>query len=197
MNKQLLSEVLQQKLTQTKNLTEALLKNILEKLENQKTKLPLEDHSVIDWAIGAIRIRMQQREQLMDEVQQELENLKRDFARELGNTTEAKKICESFKDVLPRIMTVSVGSNYEQGPGRVIPNLFEPLWKHENLDENSRNQILEETLNFCRNNANKLNTNPQDEDERTRDIRIQLVENYNRTADHISSLRITSRESAK
>jgi hypothetical protein len=56
-------EALQQQLIQLEKLTEEQLNELLQRLEIQKTRLPLEDHPIIDWGIGVIRAKTQEEEQ--------------------------------------------------------------------------------------------------------------------------------------
>jgi hypothetical protein len=55
-------EALQQQLAQLEELTEGQVNELLQKLESQKARLPVEDRSIIDWGIGVIRARAQEEE---------------------------------------------------------------------------------------------------------------------------------------
>ncbi|PSB16310.1 hypothetical protein C7B65_22050 [Phormidesmis priestleyi ULC007] len=68
MTKQSLIKALQQQLTQIEDLTEKQLNRLLERLESQKAKLPLEDHAIIGWGISIIRTKVQEEEQLRKKV---------------------------------------------------------------------------------------------------------------------------------
>lgn len=68
MAKQLSIEALRQQLTQLNNLTEAQVNDLLERLKSQKAKLPLEDHSIIDWGISLIQAKLKEEKQLRKEM---------------------------------------------------------------------------------------------------------------------------------
>lgn len=74
MNKQKsIKKILRQQLSQLDKLGNEQLNELLERLESQKAKLPLEDHPIIDWGIGVIRARALEEEEFKKKMCKELE----------------------------------------------------------------------------------------------------------------------------
>lgn len=76
MTQQFSIAALRQQLARIETLEDDQLNGLLEQLEKQKAKLPLEDHPIIDWGISLIKIKLREKEQLMEEV---IERLQREF----------------------------------------------------------------------------------------------------------------------
>jgi hypothetical protein len=74
MSKKFSHTTLREELAQLETLRDDQLNGLLRRLEGYKTKLPIEDHLIVDWGIGCIRARMQEEEQLMDEVWEDLKS---------------------------------------------------------------------------------------------------------------------------
>ncbi|MGI0486596.1 hypothetical protein ACN4EK_14240 [Pantanalinema rosaneae CENA516] len=64
MFKQFSIAAIQQELTKLETLRYEQLKGLLEKLECQKKRLPIEDHPIIDWGISLIKVKMKEEEKL-------------------------------------------------------------------------------------------------------------------------------------
>jgi len=79
-------EALRQQLTQIEDLTEEQLNGLLQRLESQKAKLAVEDRSIVDWGIGLIRAKSQEKEQLRQEMCSNLNSRYREcaFIKQLG-----------------------------------------------------------------------------------------------------------------
>lgn len=84
---------IQQRLTQIETLRYDQLNGLLEYLENQKVKLPIEDHLIINWGIGLVQAKMQDENQFMREIDEEWEQLKRKYKQyELFRNSEWKNL---------------------------------------------------------------------------------------------------------
>lgn len=70
----LIEQVLRQQISQLDELGNKQLNELLEKLKLQKEKLPPEDHPIIDWGISVIQARAFEKNQLINEMYQELED---------------------------------------------------------------------------------------------------------------------------
>lgn len=79
---------LQQQLAQLEVLRGDQLNGLLKRLENQKSKLPIDDHPIIDWGISLIRARIREEEQVMSEAWKKIEAQyscsHRDFVKQSG-----------------------------------------------------------------------------------------------------------------
>ena len=80
MTKQSSIEALRQQLTQIEDLTEKQLNGLLQELESQKVKLPPEDHSIIDWGISVIRIKIRDEKRLKNRMSESSQYLDRKYA---------------------------------------------------------------------------------------------------------------------
>ncbi|MDZ7991613.1 MAG: hypothetical protein RM022_029220 [Nostoc sp. EfeVER01] len=185
MNKRLLIEILRQKLTQIENLTEVKLKDILEKLESQKAKLPLEDHSIIDWGISVIRVRMQQREQLMVIVQKKFDNIYNAIKQKWDDKPEQNEIYLSLANGLQEIIEyhASTDLEYAEGAGKYIVDLRNDLKsfcdEKKIRDKISIKQILENTSSFLKRKVKKKKEQAKkDKDEKKRQMASKLAEYY-------------------
>jgi hypothetical protein len=86
MTQQLSIETLQQ-LAQLEELTEGQMNQLLQRLESQKLRLPVEDHPIIDWGIGMLRARAQEEESCRMQQKQKLDakyRLYQNFQDEMG-----------------------------------------------------------------------------------------------------------------
>ena len=159
MDKRLSIDTLQQQLAKTENLREAQLNRLLERLESQKAKLPLEDHSIIDWGINAIRIRMRQRDQLMDEVQAKLNSKCMILVKRWERDCDPEKMYESFIQDLPGIVDAGSGLDYKEATKIAISNLKRELKKRPVKDKNSLDNILQLSSKFCSSKAEGIEDN--------------------------------------
>jgi hypothetical protein len=66
-------EALLQQFNQLELTSEAQLEQLLRKVESNKTELPVEDHSIIDWGIGFIRAKIHEEERIRKEMCKELD----------------------------------------------------------------------------------------------------------------------------
>ncbi|MCC5632520.1 hypothetical protein LC613_33445 [Nostoc sphaeroides CHAB 2801] len=158
---------------------------LLKKLESQKTKLPLEDHSIVDWGINAIRARMEQREQIMDLVRQELENIKKNFIEEWDKTSDPEKIKKLFKNGLEEIMIKSADLEYEKGAKEVIVDWVKYLCEHKPLNKNSFKDILKTTSDYCREYAKNL-TKKKYSEQKDKERANSLSEKFKLAAEDIT-----------
>lgn len=163
MDKRLSIDTIQQQLAETENLREAQLNRLLERLESQKAKLPLEDRSIIDWGINTIRIRLRQREQLMDEVREKLKNMCTNLINEWEVKPNPGEVYSLLNIKLPEIMGEGVDLEYAEGSGESIFQLMgalQDLDKRKKLNDNqgksSLTQICQNTRCFCSGKAKEL-----------------------------------------
>ncbi len=135
------------------------MNDLLERLESQKAKLPLEDHSIIDWGISAIRIRMQQKEKLMDEVSASLENIITKLIEEWKKNPKHQAIYESFMNTLPSIICTGSHFDYDEATKGAISRLKESLKKHFKNHDDSFQKVLNYSSKFCTSKANEIENN--------------------------------------
>ncbi|MBD2358377.1 hypothetical protein H6G41_27835 [Tolypothrix sp. FACHB-123] len=164
------------------------MKDILEQLESQKTKLPLEDHSVINWGISAIQIRMQQREKLMAKVQEEFENMYNNIKQKLNDKPEKNEIYLSFANGLKEIITyhASTDLEYAEGAGKYIVTLkndLKSLCDDKKIrDKISSKEILEKTSIFLKDKVTRKKQQEEEakksKDEKKSQIASKLAEYY-------------------
>jgi hypothetical protein len=154
------------------------LNDLLKRLESQKAKLPLEDHSIIDWGVSAIRIRMRQREELMDEVRENLKSKCIAITKKWANMTKPEEIYSSVTYNLPKIINESIDLEYEEGAGKSISHLVNDLKELKHLDKNSLNRILQKTSTFCSDTANAFDNLKDEMNESERQTAIQLAKHY-------------------
>lgn len=86
MSKQFSIAALQQQLAQLETLRNDQLNGLLNRLRNYKLELPVEDHPIIDWGINAIKAKMQEKEQLMNEIWEELRRKYGDYSTFIHNS---------------------------------------------------------------------------------------------------------------
>lgn len=119
MSKQFSIAALQQQLEQLETLRDDQLNGLLNQLKSYKSKLPVEDHPIIDWGINVIKAKMQEKERLMEEVMRELERKYgsyESFKAELGNKNYNLKqkegrdnLDKSFLECLDNLFDESCG----------------------------------------------------------------------------------------
>lgn len=89
MNRQPAIAALQNKLARLEILRGDQLNGLLKQLESYKSKLPIEDHPIIDWGIGVVKAKMQEEEQFMCNMDQAWQQLRHNIRH------------EAFKDIDP------------------------------------------------------------------------------------------------
>ena len=99
MTKQSLIEALQQQITHIEGLTEQQLNGLLERLESQKAKLPLEDHAVVNWGISLIRAKLQEEKLLKNEMNEHLENKYRSYKSFIEESGWRRFVLSDSKDL--------------------------------------------------------------------------------------------------
>lgn len=149
-------DLLRKQLAQTDGLTEAQLNSLLERLESQKARLPQEDHSIIDWGISTIQIRMRQREQLMDETRATLDQSCTDIIETLKKKPNQKDRYESFHTGLEEIIVAqgsSIGYDEEGGLKNCVSRLMKALADLSNMSKPDYERMCEYTATRFRGKA--------------------------------------------
>jgi hypothetical protein len=155
MAKQLLVDSLKQQLAQTESLTEAQLNNLLDRLESQKARLPQEDHSIIDWGIGAVRIRLQQREQVMNKTKDDIMMMGQALIEKCRTHSD---VLELIKEDLPKIIQEGSDLKYDDGIREVVLDLISYFTQESTLNEVTRNKLFDDVSDFCKGRVSNLNT---------------------------------------
>lgn len=162
------------------------MNKLVEKLESQKARLPLEDHSIIDWAVGAIRIRMQQKEELMDEIEESLNKKATEFIDKCGKDSNPEAIYKSFTSALPDIIGAGSDLDYDEVTGKVIRRLKTHL--NESLtDKDSLQKIFKGSSKFCEDKADEIEKNLSGIDESEISHSEKLLGDYKRSAKDLRS----------
>ncbi len=95
------------------------MNKLLERLEHQKEKLPVEDHSIIDWGINFVKAKMQEEEYVMaekikalfDKYREELSKV--NFTRLPGNDLNLHQIDRLNQKVTKSLIHIICASNYD------------------------------------------------------------------------------------
>ncbi len=155
------------------------MNNLIEKLETQKTRLPQEDHSIIDWAISAIRIRIKQREEIMDEITEGINEINRKFCKNIEHSNP-QQIYTHFTNSLVKIIDKGSFLEYEDATKKGIRNLTHNLNNCLSIDSASLGNILKNSSDFCHDKANEIEQ--MIKDKKIKKLAIEsatkLVENY-------------------
>ena len=188
MTKQSSIEALRQQLAQTKKSTEGQLKELLQKLESQRSKLPLEDHPIIDWGISVIQTRMRQRKQLMNLVQKNLDEKGTDLRR-LKDNTDMTRIGELIKAELPKLIQEGCDLEYAEGVGQVVSRLKTHMKDNLGLDEEKLREVRRDVSTFCTNKSQRHEQKVADREiQDSEDIRLTkaLASHYKSAATDFS-----------
>lgn len=134
------------------------MNKLVEKLESQKARLPLEDYPIIDWAVSAIRIRMQQKEELMDEIEESVNKKVTQFIQKCGKNSNPQVVYTELTKILPIVISeASVDDCHEVAKKGIhkIKNYMGECFKN---DKDSVNKIFHLTSIYCDDVANEIET---------------------------------------
>lgn len=134
------------------------MNKLVEKLESQKARLPLEDHPIIDWAVSAIRIRMQQKEELMDEIEESVNKKATQFIQKCGRNPNPQVVYTELTNTLPRIIGEGSHLDYDEVTGKVIHKIKNHVSECFKNDKDSLNKIFEFTSIYCDDIADEIET---------------------------------------
>ncbi len=166
---------------------EVQLNGLLEQLRSQKTELPQSDHSIIDWVINSIQIRLREKEILMSEVEQQLIDMRNDYLEDLKGCSEPDEVNEIFQKNLSCLVnkcaTLASGQLEPETNRRVSEykkDLESFFGTASNNHNNSYIRIIEATKIYCKN----LIAYFQDVIDKSEEIQEQkqaeyMIEHYN------------------
>ena len=92
---------------------------------------------------------MQQKEELMDEVEESVNNDVTELIEKFGQNSDPQAVYGLFTSTLPNIIGKGSDLEYDEVTGKAINRLKNHLDERYNDDQNSRNKILKLSHDFC------------------------------------------------